>query len=392
MDNQREPVNHGSNQNGKNDYFNLTASGWGQLMRIRTVTPKKAAPFLACDIAALYGPCKNPESRRFDLKVVGKQAIQHIEKCTKAVAENRKVLVNFRIGDPWTDTFTYEKGKNEGQTGVSLKGRLLYIAAISIDGELVYVVPPKDEAAAQTQSEIRLPVDDENYELFISGIGYLNSIKTVTPNNSPSFLSCTVAAIHGDKKNSDVLFFDATVDDKDADHLVRGCVDAVTAKRKVLIGFRFGDLKTEAFTFSTGERAGEIGVNLKTRLLKINWIKIDGVKAYPLAAKDDDSASEEQPAASEPDVPMPAGENAQPAQPAQLPQPALLPAPSPTVSQVQAGQAACEQPSEAFAEKIEGEVTEIQPAPAPAYNAPPQATHLQNGASYGGYSQKTYYG
>lgn len=354
------------------DYFNLTASGWGQLMRIRNVKLKKGE-FLACDIAALYGPCKSPMFQRFDLKVVGKEAIQHIEKCEKAVADNRKVLVNFRIGDPWTDTFTYTKGKNEGQTGVSVKGRLLYVAAISVDGDLVYVAPPKDEAAAQTQSEIRLPTGDENYELFISGIGYLNSIKTVTPDNSPSFLSCKIAAIHGEKKKSDTLYFDATVDDKDAEHLIRKCVDVVTAQRKVLIGFRFGDLKVEAFTFSTGKHAGEIGVNLKTRLLKINWIKIDGVKAYPLVAKDDDSAGEGQPAASEPDVPTPTGENsqlAQPAQPAQLPQPALLPAPAPTslpaVSQAQPDQAACEQPSEAFAEKIEGEVTEIQPAPAPA--------------------------
>ena len=55
----------------------------------------------------------------------------------------RKVLIGFRLGDLWTDIFTYTKGKNEGKPGVSLKARLLFVSWIKVDGQLVYKAEPK---------------------------------------------------------------------------------------------------------------------------------------------------------------------------------------------------------------------------------------------------------
>lgn len=54
--------------------------------------------------------------------------------------------MNFRIGDIWADSFTYEKGDKQGQPGASLKGRLLFIGWIKVDGETVYQAKPKDSA------------------------------------------------------------------------------------------------------------------------------------------------------------------------------------------------------------------------------------------------------
>jgi hypothetical protein len=34
--------------------------------------------------------------------------------------------------------FTYSKGERKGETGVSLKARLLYIGLVKIDGEVVW--------------------------------------------------------------------------------------------------------------------------------------------------------------------------------------------------------------------------------------------------------------
>jgi hypothetical protein len=48
------------------------------------------------------------------------------------------VLIGFRLGDLWTDIFTYAKGKNAGKPGVCLKARLLFVSWIKIDGEMVY--------------------------------------------------------------------------------------------------------------------------------------------------------------------------------------------------------------------------------------------------------------
>ncbi len=56
------------------------------------------------------------------------------------------------MADLWFDTFTYSsdsKYHKKGDTGVSLKGRLIRIKMIKIDGEIVYQEKPK----ADEQSE-----------------------------------------------------------------------------------------------------------------------------------------------------------------------------------------------------------------------------------------------
>ena len=46
--------------------------------------------------------------------------------------------------------------------------------------------------------------------------------------------------------------------------------------RKVLVSFILSDLYPEVFTYKKGEKAGETGISLKARLLRIGWAKIDG--------------------------------------------------------------------------------------------------------------------
>lgn len=127
-----------TSQKTEKTYFNLHTTGIGYLNRIREVTPKKGNPFIACNISALTGSSDEVEYRYFDLKVSGKEAKELVERCEAAVAAEKKVLVHFCIGDLWVDLFTYEKGKNKGETGYSLKGRLLRIDWIKIDGKVVY--------------------------------------------------------------------------------------------------------------------------------------------------------------------------------------------------------------------------------------------------------------
>ncbi|MBP2170747.1 hypothetical protein J2125_003939 [Erwinia toletana] len=119
-------------------WFNLNINGIGYVNRIREVTPKRGDPFLCCDIAALEGPSDDVEYLRFDCRVTGKDAQQLIRRCTQACEDKRKILIQFRLGDLYTDTFVYSKGDRKGQTGVSLKAHLLFIGLIRIDGEEVY--------------------------------------------------------------------------------------------------------------------------------------------------------------------------------------------------------------------------------------------------------------
>jgi hypothetical protein len=144
-----------SNALSNETFFDLHINGLGYLNRIREVKPKKGQTFLACDIAALNGPTDCPDYRRFDVRVTGEEAQSLVRRCTKALAMECKVLIGFRLGDPWVDTFTYSKGLKAGQQGVSLKARLLLVYWIKIDGILVHKRVPvsADDDGPQTQPQ-----------------------------------------------------------------------------------------------------------------------------------------------------------------------------------------------------------------------------------------------
>lgn len=125
-------------------YFDLHTTGIGYLNRIREVKPRKGHPFMAVTVAALKGKSDAVEYSYIDCNVVGAEAEKLIRRCQEAVDAEKKVLVAFRIGDIWADTFTYTKGDKQGQTGTSLKGRLLYLAWIKVDGVTVYEAKPSE--------------------------------------------------------------------------------------------------------------------------------------------------------------------------------------------------------------------------------------------------------
>lgn len=130
-------------------YFDLHVRGIGYLNRIREVQVRRGPGFMACDIAALYGPADAVQYTRFDCKVTGAEAERLVRRCWDAVNAQKKVLVAFRISDLWVDPFFYEKGEKAGQPGASLKARLLYLGWIKIDGQLVYKAEPRQEDAAE---------------------------------------------------------------------------------------------------------------------------------------------------------------------------------------------------------------------------------------------------
>ncbi|MCY1363852.1 hypothetical protein D9M69_506310 [compost metagenome] len=65
----------------------------------------------------------------------------------------------------------------------------------------------------------------------------------------------------------------------------------------MLLAFTLNDMKAEAYVRSKGEHAGEVGGSLKSKLMGIGLIKVDGVQVYPLEsvapAPEDAPASEE---------------------------------------------------------------------------------------------------
>ena len=118
------------------------------------------------------------------------------------------------------------------------------------------------------------------FDLHTQGIGYLNRVREVTPREGTPFLSVTIAALRGSVDNAQYTHFECHVSGKQAQQIVRQLKPAVEGSLKVLIGFTLSDLFAESFTFKNGDKAGETGISLKARLLRIAWAKVDGQPFY----------------------------------------------------------------------------------------------------------------
>ena len=125
--------------------------------------------------------------------------------------------------------------------------------------------------------------NDENakyFDLYTTGIRYLNHVREVTPKEGSPFLSVTIAALRGSVDDVQYTRFECRVSGKQAQEIVRQVKPAVEGKLKVLLGFTLSDLFAEPFTFKNGDRAGETGISLKARLLRVSWAKVDGQPFY----------------------------------------------------------------------------------------------------------------
>lgn len=142
----------------ENKYFDLHTRGLGYMGRVREVAVKRGGTFMACDISALHGSSDSVEYTKFDCRVSGQEAERVVKKAMQAANDrDRKVLVGFTIGDIYPEAFEYAKGEKAGTTGVEIKGRLLKVAFLKVDGETVYTAPKQAEvetapAAAITET------------------------------------------------------------------------------------------------------------------------------------------------------------------------------------------------------------------------------------------------
>lgn len=242
-------------------YFDLHTSGIGYLQRARLVPvngSRRAQPFLACTIAALVGPIKDPAIRYFDVKVSGAEAKKLVEQYIGIDDPRQRPLVRFRVGDLWGDAFIRPSGEHQGEAAASLKGRLLK-------------VEPIDHTELATL---------EQHELVTRGIGYLNRPREITPQDRAPFLACCIAALAGPVDLPEYRYVETVVTGTDAERLIHAYSPAVEAERKVLLAFRLNDMRAVPYIRTRGERSGEPGVSLESTLVHISLIKIDGKQVY----------------------------------------------------------------------------------------------------------------
>ena len=136
------------------NHFNLHVSGIGYLNRVRWVPVKsagrKADPFLSCSISAMRGDAENLDYTYLDLKVVGEEAIKLIAQFEGNANNGDKVVVSFKVGDIYPHTYEREiKDRDGRKTGnyewtSIIKGRLLVVNTVTVNGERVYDRPQED--------------------------------------------------------------------------------------------------------------------------------------------------------------------------------------------------------------------------------------------------------
>ena len=145
-----------SQQNSQTSHFDLHVSGIWYLNRVRWVEPssrnggRKAERFLACSVSALHGPVESPSSTYLDLRVSGGEAIEMVDSLKADVDARKKVFISFRVGDIYPHVYDRkvrdEKGHETGEweTKAIIKGRLLLINSITIDGQRVFTRAAQD--------------------------------------------------------------------------------------------------------------------------------------------------------------------------------------------------------------------------------------------------------
>ena len=151
------------------EFFNLHTDGVGYLNRVRWVEGKKSAGrrserFLACSIAALRGDSENTSSTYFDIRVSGEEAIAIVSHLQPAVDAQQKVFLAFKLGDIYPHMYQRDvRDENRRPTGQKemaalIKGRLLLVKSVTIDGERFYTRPepevaPNDQARGESHAD-----------------------------------------------------------------------------------------------------------------------------------------------------------------------------------------------------------------------------------------------
>lgn len=122
--------------------------------------------------------------------------------------------------------------------------------------------------------------NSSNYiNLHVTGIGYLSRVREVPVKKGEAFMSCSIRAMFGEKGVKDGVeytYFDVkAVTEQAAGILESAMADANNKDKRVMVAFKIGDPSINTFKYENGPRAGEIGTQMKGRLLFIShvWVK-----------------------------------------------------------------------------------------------------------------------
>ena len=135
------------------------------------------------------------------------------------------------------------------------------------------------ETTAAANTTAGKSAETHYFDLHTTGVGYLNRPREV-PLKKGSFLAVEIAALRGEASDVEYTRFDCRVSGTEAQTVIRNLKPEIEAQKKVLIGFKIGDLYPTTFVYDKGERKGQTGISLKAHLLRITFVKFDGKLVY----------------------------------------------------------------------------------------------------------------
>ncbi|CAB3671028.1 DUF3577 domain-containing protein [Achromobacter sp. LC458] len=125
------------------------------------------------------------------------------------------------------------------------------------------------------------------FDAHLRGLGYVRRVREVKPKKGAPFLSCSISIFHGEAQEGSAdsltwLNCDVKIVGKEAIKVMSEKLQeaANDSNRKVLASVTIGDPYIDTYKITSGTRAGQTGVVLKGRLLKIHMAKVDGVMVY----------------------------------------------------------------------------------------------------------------
>ncbi len=116
-----------------------------------------------------------------------------------------------------------------------------------------------------------------NFALLTTGVGYISRIREIEPAAGLPFLAVTLSALRGLDESVRYTYVDCRVSGRSTNAYIRQLAPHVEQGDKVLVRFRLNDLYAETFTYRHGSKEGQTGVNLKARLVGIDWARVNGV-------------------------------------------------------------------------------------------------------------------
>ncbi len=185
-----QPVNDQTNAAAliQKEYFDPCFSGEGYLSRIRQVKPKGAKPYFAVAVSFPKGKRKleDGEKREYlylDCNVEGESALDLIKKLGWVVDQDQNASIwcsRINIGDLWLDQYP---DKNTGLPKPCLKGRLLFLGSIWVNGEVYYQHVSKKQLAQQAVNP------SDNNEAQVAGTAVDQQNQPSEPGNSIRYSS-----------------------------------------------------------------------------------------------------------------------------------------------------------------------------------------------------------